>query len=51
MTSSSALPHIVVFGASMVEWSFEEQTEGLGWRLMNAYTGKAEVLNEGSSPG
>lgn len=47
MASSSVLPEIVVFGASMVEWSFMEETEGLGWRLTNAYAGKAHVLNEG----
>ncbi|CAN9284922.1 unnamed protein product [Alternaria alternata] len=30
---SDMLPEIVLFGASMTEWSFREETQGLGWFL------------------
>lgn len=48
MTSPVYLPEIVLFGASMVEWSFRKDTEGLGWFLRNKYAEKAQVLNEGT---
>ena len=41
------LPEIVVFGASMAEWSFREETQGYGWFLEKTYAGKARVVNEG----
>jgi hypothetical protein len=33
MAMSDMLPEIVLYGASMTEWSFREQTQGLGWFL------------------
>jgi hypothetical protein len=47
MASIEELPDIVLFGASMTEWSFKEETQGVGWFLENVYTGKAKILNEG----
>jgi hypothetical protein len=49
MASSEALPEIVLFGASMTEWSFKEKTEGVGWFLEKKYAGKARILNEGTA--
>ncbi|RMZ72742.1 GDSL Lipase Acylhydrolase family [Pyrenophora seminiperda CCB06] len=46
-TVQAPLPEMVVFGASMAQWSFEEQTQGYGWFLEKMYTGKARVVNEG----
>lgn len=41
------LPQFILFGASMTEWSFEEQTEGFGWFLEKTYRNKVDVVNEG----
>ncbi|KAH7398248.1 SGNH hydrolase-type esterase domain-containing protein [Pyrenochaeta sp. MPI-SDFR-AT-0127] len=49
MTSSTALPEFVLFGASLTEWSFSEKTEGFGWFLEKKYAGKANILNEGQA--
>jgi hypothetical protein len=49
MASIEALPEIVLFGASMTEWSFKEKTQGVGWFLENQYAGKAKILNEGTA--
>jgi len=46
-TAQTPLPEIVVFGASMAEWSFKEKTQGYGWFLEKMYAGKAWVVNEG----
>jgi hypothetical protein len=37
----------ILFGASMTEWSFDKETEGLGWFLENVYRDKVAVVNEG----
>jgi hypothetical protein len=47
MASTEALSEVVLFGASMTEWSFEEKTQGVGWFLDHVYIGKAKILNEG----
>jgi hypothetical protein len=47
MEKSEQLSELVLFGASMTEWSFREKTQGLGWWLEKIYEGKARVLNEG----
>jgi hypothetical protein len=47
MATSTVLPEIILFGASMTEWSFSEKTQGLVWSLEKNYTGKAKVVNEG----
>lgn len=47
MAMSNMLPEIVLFGASMTEWSFREETQGLGWFLEKKYAGKTRVANEG----
>ncbi|KAI4669397.1 uncharacterized protein J4E79_001440 [Alternaria viburni] len=49
MATSQSLPKIVLFGASMTEWSFKEKTQGIGWFLENKYLGKARVVNEGKA--
>ncbi|KAI4623681.1 hypothetical protein J4E80_003493 [Alternaria sp. BMP 0032] len=46
MATSESLPKIVLFGASMTEWSFKEKTQGIGWFLENQYQGKARIVNE-----
>ncbi|KAL1605702.1 hypothetical protein SLS59_003505 [Nothophoma quercina] len=43
---AQSLPELVLFGASMIEWSFDEATEGLGWFLERKYQGKARIVNE-----
>ncbi|KAI0590442.1 GDSL-like Lipase/Acylhydrolase family protein [Pyrenophora tritici-repentis] len=48
-TVQAPLPEIVVFGASMAEWSFDRNTQGYGWLLENIYAGKARVANEGQA--
>ncbi|KAF2026398.1 hypothetical protein EK21DRAFT_74301 [Setomelanomma holmii] len=49
MTNSKQLSEIVLFCASMTEWSFDEKTRGLGWYLERMYASKANVLNEGQA--
>jgi len=44
---SSAASQFILFGASMTEWSFEEETEGFGWFLDKVYRDKVAVVNEG----
>lgn len=44
---TQSLPELVLLGASMIEWSFDEATEGLGWFLERKYQGKARIVNEG----
>ncbi|EAT83691.1 hypothetical protein SNOG_08523 [Parastagonospora nodorum SN15] len=38
MADTKQLPEIVLFGASMTQWSFREETQGLGWFLGKIYT-------------
>ncbi|KAF2473915.1 SGNH hydrolase [Lindgomyces ingoldianus] len=47
MSDSTELPEIVLFGDSLTQWGFDENTRGFGWVLENKYEGKAIVLNEG----
>jgi hypothetical protein len=48
MTSTvKQTPEFVLFGASMTEWSFDEETHGFGWFLGTRYEGKVRVVNEG----
>lgn len=47
MKDAKQLPEIILFGASMTEWSFSEETQGLGWFLEKMYEGKVRVVNEG----
>jgi len=49
MATLELLPKIVLFGASMTEWSFKEKTQGIGWFLKNQYQGKARIVNEGTT--
>jgi lysophospholipase L1-like esterase len=48
MTEERELPQIVLFGDSLTQWSFNEQTRGFGWVLEDKYAGKAEIVNEGT---
>ncbi|KAF1924296.1 SGNH hydrolase [Didymella exigua CBS 183.55] len=41
------LPQFILFGASMIEWGFQEETEGLGWFLQDVYRDRISVKNEG----
>ncbi|KAF2258512.1 SGNH hydrolase [Lojkania enalia] len=40
-------PEIVLFGDSLTEWGFDEDTRGFGWALQQAYKDKAVIVNEG----
>ncbi|KAF1846744.1 SGNH hydrolase [Cucurbitaria berberidis CBS 394.84] len=48
MASSENPPNFILFGDSLTEWSFSEATEGFGWFLEKKYTGKVNIVNEGS---
>jgi hypothetical protein len=41
------LPEIVLFGDSLTEWSFSEDTQGFGLHFRQQYAGKATIINEG----
>jgi hypothetical protein len=41
------LPEFVLFGDSLTEWSFDEETQGFGLFLEKTYKGKAAIVNEG----
>ncbi|KAF2121561.1 SGNH hydrolase-type esterase domain-containing protein [Lophiotrema nucula] len=45
--SGKKLPEFVLFGDSLTEWGFEEETRGWGWVLEQEYDGKARIENEG----
>jgi lysophospholipase L1-like esterase len=47
MADQEKLPQIVLFGDSLTQWSFDDETEGFGWVLENKYAGKAKIVNEG----
>lgn len=42
------LPEFVLFGDSLTEWSFDEDTEGFGWVLEQKYFEKVSILNAGT---
>jgi hypothetical protein len=44
---ANQMPKFILFGASMTEWSFDKQTEGLGWFLEEKYRDVLRVVNEG----
>jgi len=41
------LGEFVLFGDSLTEWSFSEDTHGFGLLLEQRYAGKARMVNEG----
>jgi lysophospholipase L1-like esterase len=43
------MPEFILFGDSLTEWSFDEETEGFGQFLEKRYLGKARVVNEGKT--
>ncbi|KAF2019944.1 SGNH hydrolase [Aaosphaeria arxii CBS 175.79] len=47
--NNNKLPKIILFGASLTQWAFEEDNRGFGWVLTQKYHDKAEVLNEGEA--
>jgi hypothetical protein len=47
-TSAPHTPEFVLFGDSLTEWSFDDETRGFGWFLEWQYAGKARIVNEGS---
>lgn len=47
LAMSSAASRFILFGASMTEWSFDEETAGFGWFLEKVYRDKVAVVNEG----
>lgn len=50
MSEPKQQPQLVLFGASMIEWSFDKEKGGFGWVMQHKYAGKAEVVNEGKMP-
>ncbi|KAF2855784.1 SGNH hydrolase [Plenodomus tracheiphilus IPT5] len=42
-------PVFVLFGDSLTEWSFDEDTRGFGLFLREMYEGRVEVVNEGQA--
>ncbi|KAH7116049.1 SGNH hydrolase-type esterase domain-containing protein [Dendryphion nanum] len=49
MGNKQPQPRIILFGASLTQWSFREETSGFGWTFKQRYAGKAEVVNEGKA--
>lgn len=47
MGRTANLPEFVLFGDSLTEWSFDEETQGFGLFLEKTYKGKAAIVNEG----
>ncbi len=41
------LPKVILFGDSLTDWSFEDDTYGFGAVLTDHYSGRAEVVNQG----
>ena len=46
--STKKLAQIILFGDSLTQWSFDDETQGFGWYLSRCYKGKAEIVNEGT---
>ncbi|CBX93954.1 predicted protein [Plenodomus lingam JN3] len=44
--SSPKRAEFVLFGDSLTEWGFDEDTRGFGWYLRQLYAGKVDVVNE-----
>ncbi|KAH9882091.1 hypothetical protein J1614_001263 [Plenodomus biglobosus] len=45
--SNKRLPEFILFGDSLTEWSFDEDTQGFGWHLRQRYAGLVNVVDEG----
>lgn len=48
MAFSKPLPEFVLFGDSLTEWSFGEETQGFGLFFEKKYAGKVNIVNEGT---
>lgn len=48
MALPNNLPEFVLFGDSLTEWSFDEETKGFGLFLQRQYDGKVKIVNEGT---
>ncbi|KAF1839357.1 hypothetical protein BDW02DRAFT_486865 [Decorospora gaudefroyi] len=44
MPSSPATPQFVIFGDSLTEWSFSEETQGFGLFLSQLYQHKVDII-------
>ena len=47
MAADTILPEFILFGDSLTEWSFSEDTQGFGLFLEKQYEGKVNMVNEG----
>lgn len=47
--SNKRLPEFILFGDSLTEWSFDEDTRGFGWHLRQRYAGLVDVVNQGQA--
>jgi hypothetical protein len=47
----SSMPEFVLFGDSLTEWSFDEETAGFGHFLEDKYQGKVRMVNRGRLTG
>jgi hypothetical protein len=50
-TMEFSMPEFVLFGDSLTEWSFDQETAGFGRFLENKYHGKARMVNRGRLTG
>jgi hypothetical protein len=50
-TMESSMPEFVLFGDSLTEWSFDEETAGFGHFLENKYQDKVRMVNRGRLTG
>ena len=48
MASPKRLPEFVLFGDSLTEWSFNENTQGFGLFLEESYADTVAIINEGT---
>ena len=46
---STEMPEFILFGDSLTEWSFSEETQGFGLFLRQQYQRKVRIVNEGRS--
>jgi hypothetical protein len=47
--SPTEMPEFVLFGDSLTQWSFSEETQGFGLFLSQQYHHKVRIVNEGNT--
>jgi len=46
---ANKMPDFVLFGDSLTQWSFSEETQGFGLFLRQQYQHKVRIVNEGNA--